>query len=386
MAMTDKQRKSLDRHIDRVLARRGDGDKELSLYIRVCESRIYEGKSLHKAVLTQIIFMRMTDLHEGDTRIPKGTPWSNDYRKNEGWAYMSQKYLANRVGSKDPTYINKVLKQIENDGFIKSRSYPIPGRGSQRRKQYFPLEANINAKIIELGLVEDIDESDDNSVGGRAHGLNPTADRVIPIRPHGSDPTAHLGFTPFPHGLNPKKVASEEALEEDDLGRLLSPPPNGVAEEPSLRSEEQQPKATSTPQEARSVVVDGLKPETKPTSKPSSGLAVYLDDEPEETTGGEPTPVTSSASRRVRQLPVRFTLSPLRGRAGNAMKPAEPRTVPCLFCTKNSRRNPDSDYCTQCWDEWKRTGIRPVQPPPSVPTPIQQACGKAPAAESGRSV
>lgn len=39
--------------------------------------------------------------------------------------------------------------------------------------------------------------------------------------------------------------------------------------------------------------------------------------------------------------------------------PAEPRTVPCLFCTKKSRRNPDSDYCTQCWDEWKRTGVKP---------------------------
>ena len=47
---------------------------------------------------------------------------------------------------------------------------------------------------------------------------------------------------------------------------------------------------------AKGSKVDGWKPETKPTPKPSSGLAAYLDDEPEETTGRKPTPVTSSAS------------------------------------------------------------------------------------------
>lgn len=70
--------------------------------------------------------------------------------------------------------------------------------------------------------------------------------------------------------------------------------------------------------------------------------------------------------------------------------PADLKTVPCLFCTKNSRRNPDSDFCQPCWDEWKRTGIKPkavihgdgtpIQPTPVVPAPTPQAAEKAPVA------
>jgi hypothetical protein len=396
MAMTDKQRKSLDRHIDRVLARRGDGDKELSLYIRVAESRIYHGKPMHKALLKEVIFLRMLDLHEGDTRIPKGTPWSKNHLQYEGWTYASQEYLANRVGSKDPSYVGEVLRQMRDDGYIKIRFYRIPGRGSQKRNQYFADEAFINKRIIEFGLIE---ESDDNSDGEEVpQWLNPPSAVVKPSRPQGLSHSRRGGLSDFPQGLNPKKEALEYASEGDVRGRSSSTPPSGVADKPSLRSEEQKPKATptSTPQKVERLVVDGLKPETKPAPKPSSRLAAYLDDEPEETTGGEPTPVTSSASRRVRQLPAKSAPSPPPGRAGGAMKPAEPRTVPCLFCTKNSRRSPDSDYCTRCWDEWKRTGVKPkavihgdgtpIQPAPFVPTPTQQAWGKAPAAESGRRV
>ena len=72
------------------------------------------------------------------------------------------------------------------------------------------------------------------------------------------------------------------------------------------------------------------------------------------------------------------------------MMPTDPKVVPCLFCTKNPRRNPDSDFCQQCWDEWKRTGVKPkavihgdgtpIQPVPVVLAPTQQAANKAPVA------
>lgn len=230
MALTDKQKKSLDNHIDRVLARRGDGDKELSLFIRVAESRIYHGKPLHKALLKEVIFLRLHDLHESDTRIPKGTPWSNDYRKNEGWCYASQKYLANRVGSKDPSYVGEVLREIEADGFLRSRSYAIPNRGSQRRKQYFPLNDFIDQKISELGVLpeEDDELSTDKSDGGETpQGLNPPAAVVIPSRRQGLNPPARSGLSSFPQGLNPKEYASEFASEQGVRGRLLSPPLSG---------------------------------------------------------------------------------------------------------------------------------------------------------------
>src|ERR1017187_10851835 len=83
MTMTPKQLSSLDRSARRAVARRGDGDEKLSLYIRVAESAIYNGKPVLKALLKEVIFMRMRDLHENDLRIPKWTPWSKNYRKYE---------------------------------------------------------------------------------------------------------------------------------------------------------------------------------------------------------------------------------------------------------------------------------------------------------------
>jgi hypothetical protein len=281
MEMTDEQRKSHYKHIDRARARRGDGDKELSLFIRVAESRIYHGKALHKALLKEVIFLRLHDLHESDTRIPKGTPWSADYRKNEGWCYASQKYLANRVGSKDPSYVGEVLREIEADGFLRSRSYAIPNRGSQRRKQYFPLEANINAKIIELGLEAD-EGSDDNSDGvlenhTGTQGLNPSAEMVKPSRTAGLNPPARSGLSSSPQGLNPKKEALEHAYQEGVTGRSLSSPPLGVADNQELRSLEpkEKPKSKSKAMGVGGLVVDGISPETHRL------LRFLDDDEPE---------------------------------------------------------------------------------------------------------
>jgi hypothetical protein len=62
---------------------------------------------------------------------------------------------------------------------------------------------------------------------------------------------------------------------------------------PSLRSEDQKPKATPTPKsKPNGVGSSGLKAE----SKPADDLAAYLtDDEPEKKAGRKPTPITSSA-------------------------------------------------------------------------------------------
>ena len=280
MALTHKQHKSLDKHIDRILARQGREGHELSLFIRLAESRVYHGKPLHKALLKEVVFMRLTDLHESDTRIPKNTPWSGDYRKYEGWCYASQKYLANRVGSKDPSYCGEVLREIEADGFLRSRSYPKPGRGAERKKQYYPLDAAINAKIIELGVIEN--ESDDNSDGEETpQGLNHSVAVVIPSRPQGLNDPARSGLFGKAQGLNPKEEALEYAPEVGELGRLLSPPLSGMDESTSLRSEEQKPKPKS---KAIGVGVGGMQPETKP----AMGLTAYLDPEPEEAAGRNP--------------------------------------------------------------------------------------------------
>lgn len=291
MALTDKQRKSLDKHCDRVVAKQGRGDKPLSLFIRVAESRIYEGKPIHKALLKEVIFLRMTNLHEQDLRIPKNTPWSSDYRKYEGWTYASQKYLANRIGSTAHTHVNRVLKQIEKDGLLKSRSYKISGRGAQRRKQYFALEQAIEQRISELGVVED-EESNDNS-DGTPVASHATADSVTRNRPVMPDATARLRLTPFPVAPDAKKDVLEFASEADYRERSLVPRPTGEVVDPSLRSEEQKPKATPTPTaKAMGVGVGGSLPESKPTK----GLATYLEDEPETATGRNRLPSSANAA------------------------------------------------------------------------------------------
>jgi hypothetical protein len=295
MALTEKQRKSLDKHSDRVVAKQGRGDKPLSLFIRVAESRIYEGKPIHKALLKEVIFLRMTDLHEQDLRIPKNTPWSSDYLKYEGWTYASQKYLANRIGSTAHTHVNRVLKQIEEDGLLKSRSYKISGRGAQRRKQYFALEQSIEQRISELGVIED-EESNDNS-DGIPVASHATADGVTRNRPVMPDATDRLRLTPFPVAPDAKKDVLEFASEVDDRERLRVPRPTGEVVDPSLRSEELKPtpKATPTPTptaKAIGVGVGGSLPESNPTKS----LATYLEDEPEMATGRNPLPSSANAA------------------------------------------------------------------------------------------
>jgi hypothetical protein len=150
--MNEKQLKSLDRHVQRTIARRGDDpDEKLGLFIRVAESTIYQSKPVLKALLKEVIFMRLHDLHESDTRIPKGTPWSKNYKLYEGWCYARQEYLANRVGC-EYKYANKALLKIVKDGYLKSRKHK--GRDGAWHKQYFPDEAFIDAKIAELGAKE----------------------------------------------------------------------------------------------------------------------------------------------------------------------------------------------------------------------------------------
>lgn len=146
--MNEQQRKSFDRSIQRAVARSGnDEDEKLSLFIRVAESAIYNGKPVYKALLKEVIFLRLHDLHEGDLRIPKGTPWSKDYTKYNGWCYARQEYLAGRVGC-EYKYANQALLQIVEDRYLKSRKYK--GKDGAWHRQYFPDESFIDAKIAEL--------------------------------------------------------------------------------------------------------------------------------------------------------------------------------------------------------------------------------------------
>lgn len=141
--LTEKQLASINRSARRAVARRGDGDKPLSLYIRVAESRIYNGRPVLKALLKEVIFLRMTDLSENDVRIPKRTP----YKDYEGWCYARQEYLAGRVGC-EYKYANQALLQIVEDRYLKSRKYK--GKDGAWHRQYFPDESFIDAKIAEL--------------------------------------------------------------------------------------------------------------------------------------------------------------------------------------------------------------------------------------------
>jgi hypothetical protein len=71
-------------------AKNGNGDKESGLFIRIAESRIYEGEPVLKALLKEVCFMSTHDWHEGDNRIPRGSPYT--YKEYDGWCYGGQKY------------------------------------------------------------------------------------------------------------------------------------------------------------------------------------------------------------------------------------------------------------------------------------------------------
>jgi hypothetical protein len=282
--MDKKQLASLQRHAERFTARHGYGDKPLPLYIRVAESKIYHGKPMHKALLKEVIYMRMTDLHENDTRIPNGTPWSKDYRLYEGWTYASQKYLANRVGSKDSSYVAEVLREIEEDGFLESRSYPIRNKGFQRRKQYFALDEAIGAKIAELGVIEDEDESadksDDKSDGSSHKGLTTVVSRVKPQPPVGLNLSATVVKPHSPEGLNHKELGSSVGLSEGvGLVRSLRTPPSGIVKSVTPSHQEQNNPNPAQAQGSQAKTKATPTPKTKAAAAPRRGI-VGFDGEP----------------------------------------------------------------------------------------------------------
>jgi hypothetical protein len=267
--MNEKQQKSFDRRLQRAVARSGnDEDEKLSLFIRVAESRIYNGKPVLKALLKEVIFMRMRDLHENDLRIPKWTPWSKDYRKYEGWCYASQEYLAGRVGC-EHTYANKALKKIIKDGYLKSRRWR--DKNGRWHKQYFPDESAIDAAIAGLDAEDAAElgaehEGTDKSVPTPHLSLKPLPTCDKDNQPPVIKASAHLSLKQNPLVISASKEVSGGSFSEDvDLVRRFSqPPPSSgidvtVKDSPASRANKTNPagangsqakkeaKATTTP-------------------------------------------------------------------------------------------------------------------------------------------
>lgn len=262
--MTPKQLASLNRHVQRTIARRGyDEDEKLGLYIRVAESLIYNGKPVLKALLKEVIFLRLTDLHENDTRIPKHTPWSKDYRKYEGWCYAGQEYLANRVGC-EPTYASKALKKIIKHGYLKTRKWR--GKDGAWHKQYFPDEAFIDAAIAELDAEVAAElESADKSVATPLLSLKQVATRPNDNSPLVIKASSHLSLCPEPLAISAGKEVSLGGFSEVvDLGRSLSTPPSGNVNSEALPNQE---KEKPTPQ-GLGVGKTKINPNPKATPQP----------------------------------------------------------------------------------------------------------------------
>jgi hypothetical protein len=259
--MTPAQRASFDRSIKRAVARSGnDEDEKLGLFIRVAESRIYKGQMLLKALLKEVIFLRLHDLHDGDLRIPKGTPWSKDYRLYEGWCYASQEYLANRVGCVREA-ANRGLKKIVKDGYLKPRKWR--GKNGSWHKQYFPDEFAIDAAIAELGSASS-SASHDKSDGTPSDLGSPTLVTVDHV-PSDLGSHGHVIVSPHPRDLRSQQVVSEGgAFRGVDLVRSLSTPPSGIVKDVTPPKQE---KAKPNPVGALSTQA---KKETKPKAKPNA--------------------------------------------------------------------------------------------------------------------
>jgi hypothetical protein len=244
--MDEKQLKSLHRSADRAVARRGQGDEKLGLFIRVAESAIYRGKPVLKALLKEVIFMRLHDLHENDTRIPKRTPWSRDYQKYEGWCYARQEYLANRVGCTRP-YANQALNRIVDDGYLKSRKYK--SKDGAWHKQYFPDEMFIDRKIAEF-----TEKTDGTLVNSVDKPMSDNRTRACQIIEH-----AHVNSVDMPMSDNLTAGGSLGLGFSSSLEvRSGSTPPFGgsAAAQPSNHELEPKPK-TKTNSSPKSLAPDG---------------------------------------------------------------------------------------------------------------------------------
>jgi hypothetical protein len=211
----------MDRSIDRQIARNSpESGEKLPLFIRVAESQIYNGKPLHKAMLKEVIYLRATDLHEGDKRIPNFTPWSSKYKGHinyEGWCWARQEYLANRIGC-GHTHACRILNQIIKDGYLKTRKYR--SKNGAWHKQYFPDESVIDAKIEELGAV--VYEEDSETLLHDAQEAY-CATRNYPIAP---DASGLLRLTQNPIAPRAKEVGVVSTpLKYARKGGVLSTPP-----------------------------------------------------------------------------------------------------------------------------------------------------------------
>jgi len=218
------------------VARRGDGDEKLSLYIRVAESAIYNGKPVLKALLKEVIFMRMHDLHEGDLRIPKGTPWSKDYRKYEGWCFARQEYLAGRVGC-EYKYANQALLQIVEDRYLETRKYR--GKDGAWHKQYFPDEGFIDYKIAELEASADKSADNPDATPYRDNHDKPIV--LNKTAPSSLTREATLDNHDSPIVINTTKVVSEVCLEGGRVSKTLRQPPSGAIAAAQLHQEKSKP-------------------------------------------------------------------------------------------------------------------------------------------------
>jgi hypothetical protein len=227
---TEKQMKSFNRSVDRAIARQDGADIKLPLFIRISESRLYNGKPVYKALLKEVVFLRMQNLRENDLRIPKGTPWSYDYTKYEGWCYAKQEYLANRVGC-EYTYANKALKQIAKDGFLKPRKYR--GRDGRWHKQYFPVEEAIDRAILEVGTYRDVtdEESDDKSADKSVATPEPIVLKASDTSHKDNSPvdiktSAHLSLSQNPLAIKTTKEVSEFVSKLGDFRESTSTAPS----------------------------------------------------------------------------------------------------------------------------------------------------------------
>ncbi len=248
--MNDKQKAALDRRIDRSLARRGDEDYKLSVFIRIGESDLYDYEPTVRAVLKEIAYMAVKDDIKGI-----GHPAGRENVDYEGWCYAKQKTLALRVGCDEDT-VQKAATRLVKDGVLHKRTY----RDKYKRLhcEYKVIESAVDARkrtgerkpagrkapktaFKKKGADNAIDKTSDKFVGETHPALDRMAPGVVPGEHPALDREDIRSGVGRPSGIMSEKggslVRPSGGLRE---GGSVSTPPSGLAEEPSsLRSANQ---------------------------------------------------------------------------------------------------------------------------------------------------
>jgi hypothetical protein len=275
---------------------------ELSLYIRVGNSILYDYNRGVRATLKEIAFM---------TSNGRKKPEGSHFDEYEGWCWASQIVLAERVGCSE-RQIAYDVEQFLADGVIETRTWHDRWGHPHREYRVIPEVVDANQRVegqerkrptsrvykANKGSFKTVKPRVENTV--QTHSSSPNervttklAPKMTPVEanPPAMSATSHLQSQPQPSAISATSHLQSHALSLAEIavkgvglvrgvdgrleGSISALPLRGIDEVNSLRSSQTKTKATPAPQGFGLV----SKTTAKPTPTPKLQTFDYLEED-----------------------------------------------------------------------------------------------------------